>query len=314
MVYGKQTQKYLKQLFLTSLTKLITMRKSILVVVMLASLTKISANTYSQFSAVNDYISQYLNIASFESIRSGIPTSIILAQGILESQCGNSLLATRANNHFGIKWKSAKDGNFFTMMDDDKNSKGHAIASKFIVYSSVEESYRHHTDFLVQNERYKRLFAFDRTDYRNWAKGLSECTYATDKEYAQKLIQSIERYQLNQYDIPSVLSLEEEENNNVPEVAPQYQQLTPNYNVPRSNIPEPQKIKVSYARVEEIIKDNDTEESELFEIVGETWETKNPTPQNTHKTVKSSKNTYKKPVASAKTSQAKKTVKKSNAK
>ena len=88
--------------------------------------------TQSNTSAVlvNDYVSQYLDIASYESARSGIPVSIILGQGIMESECGTSKLAVNGNNHFGIKWKSAEDGEYVMSRDDDRDRNGKLVASK----------------------------------------------------------------------------------------------------------------------------------------------------------------------------------------
>jgi hypothetical protein len=185
------------------------MRKTWLLVALIATFSKVlfAANVAS--TEVNNYVTQYAQIAIYESVRSGIPASIILGQAVLESQFGTGRLAKIANNHFGIKWTSAKDGEFVLLKDDDHDASGKLIQSRFIKYKSTEESYVHHTDFLVTRSNYKRLFNFDRTDYRNWAKGLSECHYATDPNYASKLITLIENYNLQQYDTPSVLALEE---------------------------------------------------------------------------------------------------------
>ncbi len=258
------------------------MRKYILIVAMIAAIIEVEANTVSSFKPtqiVRDYVSTYLNIASFESARSGIPTSIILAQGILESSCGSSYLATRANNHFGIKWKSTESRPFINMKDDDKDKRGNIMPSRFVVYGSVEESYRNHSDFLMTGARYKDLFNLERTDYVSWAKGLSECHYATDPEYANKLIRYIEQYQLNQYDIPMVLSLDDEDatydnnvaNNSKPIIKP----IQNNNNTDNQH-------KNNDSRINDIAENNS---SELFEIIGveserilsnTTWEVKNP--------------------------------------
>jgi Mannosyl-glycoprotein endo-beta-N-acetylglucosaminidase len=184
------------------------MRKTWLLVALIATFAKTmfaNANT----TQVNNYVTQYSQIAIYESVRSGIPASIILGQGILESKYGTGTLARIANNHFGIKWTKPKDGDFVLLQDDDRDANGNLVQSRFVKYKSTEDSYIHHTDFLMNRPNYKRLFAFDRTDYRNWAKGLSECHYATDPEYASKLINIIETYNLQQYDTPSVLALEE---------------------------------------------------------------------------------------------------------
>jgi Mannosyl-glycoprotein endo-beta-N-acetylglucosaminidase len=185
------------------------MRKTWLLVALIATFAKTMFASNANSTKVNSYVTQYSQIAIYESVRSGIPASIILGQGVLESQYGMGRLAKIANNHFGIKWTSSKDGEYVLLQDDDHDASGKLVQSRFIKYKSTEESYVHHTDFLMTRSNYKRLFTFDRTDYRNWAKGLSECHYATDPEYASKLINIIETYNLQQYDTPSVLALEE---------------------------------------------------------------------------------------------------------
>jgi hypothetical protein len=194
------------------------MRKVTLVAALLAAFTIAKANTSS--AIVSDYVSQYLDIASYESARTGIPVSIILGQGIMESECGNSKLARNANNHFGVKWKSEADGEYVMHHDDDKDKYGRPISSKFVRYSSVKESFVRHSDFLKNRERYQALFQYDRTDYTQWALGLSRCGYATDPNYASKLINIIEKHQLYNYDIPSVLSFDDGDEDGTPTEAP----------------------------------------------------------------------------------------------
>ncbi len=194
------------------------MRKVTLLAALLAALTIGQSNTSSV--VINDYVSKYLDVASYESARSGIPVSIILGQGIMESECGMSKLARNANNHFGVKWKSEADGAYVMHHDDDKDKYGRLVASKFVKYGSVKESFTHHSDFLINRDRYQSLFKYDRTDYTQWALGLSRCGYATDPKYATKLISIIEKYQLYNYDIPSVLSFDEEEDDNTTYEAP----------------------------------------------------------------------------------------------
>ena len=146
-----------------------------------------------------NYIENYQSIAIREMHRSGIPASITLAQGILESSWGNGSLALNANNHFGIKCKTYWTGPTFYIEDDDfKNGK--LIKSCFRAYDNAESSYIDHTDFLMSNERYRNLFEFDHTDYVNWAHGLKKCGYATDKRYAEKLINNIQKYELHRFD------------------------------------------------------------------------------------------------------------------
>jgi hypothetical protein len=123
----------------------------------------------------------------------GIPASITLAQGILESGSGNSRLARLANNHFGIKCHKGWTGKTFRMDDDAKNEC-------FRKYKDPSESYRDHSLFLTQRGRYAFLFDYEVTDYKSWAKGLKKAGYATNPKYPQLLINLIERYDLAQYD------------------------------------------------------------------------------------------------------------------
>ena len=147
-----------------------------------------------------NYIEKYQEIAIREMHRSGIPASITLAQGILESSWGNGSLALKANNHFGIKCKSHWTGPSFYIEDDDfKNGK--LIKSCFRSYDNAKASYIDHTDFLIENPRYQKLFSYDKTDYKRWAHGLKKCGYATDKKYAYKLISNIEKYNLSRFDL-----------------------------------------------------------------------------------------------------------------
>ena len=141
-----------------------------------------------------DYVNQYKDIAIHEMRRYNIPASITLAQGILESGAGSSELCRKGNNHFGIKchgWSGRA-----VYHDDDESQEC------FRAYDSARESFEDHSRFLATSARYKRLFQLSRTDYKSWAYGLKECGYATNPQYAQKLIQLIELYQLHQYDSP----------------------------------------------------------------------------------------------------------------
>ncbi len=160
---------------------------------------------------VSAYINNYYELAIREMQRSGIPASVTLAQGIHESSWGQGKLSVNSKNHFGIKCKDHWTGKTFYIEDDDyKNGK--LIKSCFRVYKSVEDSYIDHTNFLVQNSRYQKLFSYTKTDYENWAKGLQSCGYATDKKYAEKLIRTIEKYGLFKYDyveeveVPTVIA------------------------------------------------------------------------------------------------------------
>jgi len=147
-----------------------------------------SLNKYSL-----QYIKRYAPIAVSEMHKYNVPASITLAQGILESGNGRSQLASKSNNHFGIKchtgWKGAK-----VYHDDDE--KGEC----FRKYKYVESSYEDHSKFLSGRRRYASLFALNKTDYKGWSKGLKKAGYATDKNYPKKLIKIIETYELYEFD------------------------------------------------------------------------------------------------------------------
>lgn len=140
-----------------------------------------------------DYIRQYSSLAREQQKEHGIPASITLAQGLLESRAGLSTLASQCNNHFGIKCHSTWTGE--TMLRDDD-----APDECFRVYASAAESFRDHSLFL-HGRRYSRLFDLDPSDYAAWAHGLRECGYATDPNYGYKLISIIELYRLYEYDL-----------------------------------------------------------------------------------------------------------------
>jgi LysM repeat protein len=140
------------------------------------------------------YIQAFKTVAIEEMNTYGIPASITLAQGIIESGSGNSSLAKYANNHFGIKCTSEWKGKAY-YKDDDKNN------DCFRVYKDARESYKDHSEFL-KRKRYSALFELDKNDYVNWAKGLKQAGYATNPRYPDMLINTIEKYQLHQYDQP----------------------------------------------------------------------------------------------------------------
>lgn len=147
---------------------------------------------YGAGDVYGDYIARYSEMAVAQQSEYGIPASITLAQGLLESGAGRSTLATEGNNHFGIKCHRGWEGK--TMLRDDD-----APDECFRVYGSAAESFRDHSVFL-RGKRYRRLFELDVRDYASWARGLSECGYATDPNYASRLIAIIERYGLYVYD------------------------------------------------------------------------------------------------------------------
>lgn len=138
------------------------------------------------------YIEKYCRLAVEHQEQYGIPASITLAQGLLESSAGRSRLASEGNNHFGIKCHKEWKGS--TMLRDDD-----APNECFRVYNTPEESYHDHSRFLSR-ARYQKLFSLEITDYHAWARGLRECGYATDPNYAARLITIIERYSLYSYD------------------------------------------------------------------------------------------------------------------
>lgn len=171
------------------------MNKTRIVVVLLfyVSFLFCSTNLFGQRNAkYESYISQYKDIAIREMHRYNIPASITLAQGLLESGAGQGQLARHANNHFGIKCASGWSGATYKKDDDQRNEC-------FRSYNSVEDSYEDHSKFL-QRPHYRPLYKLKITDYKGWANGLKACGYATDKQYAAKLIRIIEEYELYRYD------------------------------------------------------------------------------------------------------------------
>jgi len=147
---------------------------------------------FAQKEKANKYIQQYKDAAITEMRRGGVPASIILAQGMLESSYGESELCKKSNNHFGIKCKNDWDGET-TYHNDDENGEC------FRVYASAAESYKDHTNFLKSRTWYAFLFKLSPTDYEGWAKGLKKAGYATEKEYANRLIKVIVDNDLQQY-------------------------------------------------------------------------------------------------------------------
>ncbi len=147
--------------------------------------------TYQQ--RVQQYINQYKDIAIEEMKRTGVPASITLAQGIIETDAGASPLATDGNNHFGIKCHNEWSGDAMYYDDDKRNEC-------FRKYENVELSFKDHSDFLKNRQRYSQLFQLDVTDYKSWANGLKACGYATNPRYSTMLINTIEANNLQQYD------------------------------------------------------------------------------------------------------------------
>ena len=155
----------------------------------------------AQKQTPTQYIDRYKELAVIEMHRSGVPASITLSQGVLESSSGNSRLAKFANNHFGIKCKGNWTGKTIYANDD-------APDECFRAYGSVLESYKDHSDFLRKNWRYHELFELKITDYKGWCHGLRKAGYATNPQYGKILINLIERYELYQYDTQKLLQNE----------------------------------------------------------------------------------------------------------
>ncbi len=155
--------------------------------------TQSTSKTVVTSDIVNGYVFHYKDIAMSNMKKYGIPASIILAQGILESGAGQGNLATTANNHFGIKCYTDWTGE--TSYHDDDASQ-----ECFRKYKNPEESYQDHAKIVSKRTRYASLFNLPKGDYKGWAKGLKAAGYATDPKYPEKLINYIERYHLDQYD------------------------------------------------------------------------------------------------------------------
>jgi len=168
------------------------MRKCWLIFIFTATSAISSSQTRERMTR-EAYFERYRQLAISEMRRSGVPASITLAQGALESGDGNSRLARQANNHFGIKchndWKGKK-----IFHDDDAKDEC------FRIYDSAEDSYRDHSDYLRNKERYAFLFSLDSRDYKGWARGLKKAGYATSPTYADALIKIIEEHELYRYD------------------------------------------------------------------------------------------------------------------
>ncbi|MCL2040419.1 MAG: glucosaminidase domain-containing protein [Bacteroidales bacterium] len=187
----------------------------------------------------NEYIELYKDIAIREMREYKIPASITLAQGILESGCGGSALATEANNHFGIKCHKEWTGERFYYDDDEKNEC-------FRVYADAGGSYHDHSLFLTTRDRYSSLFTLKITDYKAWAHGLKSAGYATNPQYAQLLIKIIEEENLTKYDkmgLDKTYTVE-------PQIAKATPTSTPTSFTPKTALPEPRKIMTTSSKRE----------------------------------------------------------------
>lgn len=163
----------------------------------------LSAGVKSQTKPVNPnykaYIDKFSMLAVSEMLLYRVPASITLSQGIIESNCGRSPLATQANNHFGIKCQKDWSGETF-LFDDDVEQEC------FRKYKTVEESFRDHSLFLTMRPRYSELFSLAINDYKGWARGLSKCGYATNPNYPDILIRVIEECELYRYDDTTIFN------------------------------------------------------------------------------------------------------------
>jgi LysM repeat protein len=143
------------------------------------------------------YIEMFKDAAISDMMKTGVPSSITLAQGMYESDYGNSPLAKSANNHFGIKCHKEWSGDTYHKDDDAPNEC-------FRKYENVTQSYDDHSDFLRSRERYHSLFELEITDYKGWSHGLKKAGYATNPSYASKIIGLIEKYNLSEFDVQGV--------------------------------------------------------------------------------------------------------------
>lgn len=166
------------------------MRYIIVICLWLASLCAQAQIKWNQ--AYQQYINQYKDLAIEQMMRYRIPASITLAQGLLESGAGKSELARKGNNHFGIKCHGWKGRTVY--YDDDAKDEC------FRAYRNAYESYEDHSKFLANGQRYRKLFSLKLTDYKGWARGLKAAGYATNPQYANRLIDIIKLYELDRFD------------------------------------------------------------------------------------------------------------------
>jgi LysM repeat protein len=166
------------------------MQRLVFLLIALLSFTAVSAQNIT----IEEYVNTYKEIAIKEMIRTGVPASITLAQGIVETESGNSKLVKKSNNHFGIKCKETWTGPSVSHDDD-------APGECFRKYENPEQSYVDHSDFLRTRKHYHFLFGLDPADYKAWAFGLKKAGYATNPAYPQMLIKYIEKYNLNDYSL-----------------------------------------------------------------------------------------------------------------
>ena len=170
------------------------MKKNVFLLIIFIPLSQILC---AQYMTADQYVAQYKDIAISEMKRMGVPAAISLAQGLLETENGNSDLVKKSNNHFGIKCKST--WNAETVSHDDD-----APGECFRAYKNAEDSYRDHSNFLRGSDRYAFLFKLDPRDYKAWAYGLRKAGYATNPKYPEILIKNIEDNNLEQYTLEGI--------------------------------------------------------------------------------------------------------------
>jgi LysM repeat protein len=185
-----------------------------------------AASLVAQKITIEEYIQTYKDIAMKEMVRTGVPAAITLAQGILETDYGNSPLVKKSNNHFGIKCKETWKGPTVSHDDD-------APGECFRKYPDAIASYIDHSDFLKTRKHYNALFLLDPLDYKAWAYGLKKAGYATNPKYPAILIKHIETYQLNDYSLMAMgklpmppVEVKESEDKAQTSVAPETQSST----------------------------------------------------------------------------------------
>ncbi len=154
------------------------------------------------FPNLEKYVAEHLPFAIAHAQTRGIPVAICLGQAIVESAYGESNLAIAANNHFGMKKGDTWKASIVFQLDDEHDSSGKLIPSKFRHYRNIEESYLDYSENLATFSIYKPLFKIPKTDYRAWAVGLQKCGYASSKEYCRLLIDVIEAGKLYEFDLP----------------------------------------------------------------------------------------------------------------
>ena len=188
----------------------------------------------AQILTPQQYVEKYKDLAIREMKRMGVPAAITLAQGLLETENGNSDLVKKSNNHFGIKCKSSWTAEGVTHDDD-------APGECFRSYKDAEASYRDHSNYLRGTERYASLFTLEPTDYKGWAKGLRKAGYATNPKYPDILIKNIEQYNLQQYsldaakDVPKIETGKYEDDKEPPVIKPQNNDIQASSNDNESN-------------------------------------------------------------------------------